>query len=49
MAVARAGIRDQVKLLVDGAPVPQAYATEIGADGYAPEAGSASKLATSFL
>ena len=48
-AVARAGIRDQVKILVGGAPVTQAYAKEIGADGYAPDAGSASKLAKSFL
>jgi 5-methyltetrahydrofolate--homocysteine methyltransferase len=48
-AVAKAGIRDQVKILVGGAPVTQGYATEIGADGYAPDAGSASKLAKSFL
>ena len=48
-AVAKAGIRDQVKILVGGAPVNQAYAAEIGADGYAPDAGSASKLAKSFL
>jgi 5-methyltetrahydrofolate--homocysteine methyltransferase len=48
-AVAKAGIRDQVKILVGGAPVTQAYAREIGADGYAPDAGSASKLAKSFL
>jgi len=48
-AVAKAGIRDQVKILVGGAPVTQAYAKEIGADGYAPDAGSASKLAKSFL
>jgi 5-methyltetrahydrofolate--homocysteine methyltransferase len=48
-AVAKAGIRDQVKILVGGAPVTHAYAKEIGADGYAPDAGSASKLAKSFL
>jgi 5-methyltetrahydrofolate--homocysteine methyltransferase len=48
-AVAKAGIRDQVKILVGGAPVTQAYAREIGADGYAPDAGSASKLAKSLL
>jgi len=48
-AVAKAGIRDQVKILVGGSPVTQAYATEIGADGYAPDAGSASKLAKSLL
>jgi 5-methyltetrahydrofolate--homocysteine methyltransferase len=48
-AVAKAGIRGQVKILVGGAPVTQAYAKEIGADGYAPDAGSASKLAKSLL
>jgi len=48
-AVAKAGIRDKVKILVGGAPVTQAYATEIGADGYAPDAGSAARLAKSLL
>jgi 5-methyltetrahydrofolate--homocysteine methyltransferase len=48
-AVVKAGIRDKVKILVGGAPVTQAYATEIGADGYAPDAGSATKLAKSLL
>jgi 5-methyltetrahydrofolate--homocysteine methyltransferase len=48
-AVAEAGIRDQVKILVGGAPVTRAFADEIGADGYAPDAGSATKLAKSLL
>jgi 5-methyltetrahydrofolate--homocysteine methyltransferase len=39
------GIRDQVKILIGGAPVTQGFADEIGADGYAPDAGSAVKLA----
>jgi 5-methyltetrahydrofolate--homocysteine methyltransferase len=39
------GLRDQVKILVGGAPVTQAFADEIGADGFAPDAGSAAKLA----
>jgi 5-methyltetrahydrofolate--homocysteine methyltransferase len=43
------GIRDRVKILVGGAPVNQAFADEIGADGYAPDAGSASKLAKTLL
>jgi 5-methyltetrahydrofolate--homocysteine methyltransferase len=34
-----------VKILVGGAPVTQSFADEIGADGFAPDAGSASKLA----
>jgi len=44
-AIVEAGIRDQVKIMVGGAPVTQAFADEIGADGYAADAGSASKMA----
>jgi 5-methyltetrahydrofolate--homocysteine methyltransferase len=44
-ALVRSGLRDRVKVIVGGAPVSQKYADEIGADGYAPDAGSASKLA----
>ncbi len=36
-----AGIRDQVKVLVGGAPVTKAWAEEIGADGYASNAAAA--------
>ena len=35
------GIRDKVKIIVGGASVNQEFADSIGADGYAPEAGSA--------
>ena len=35
------GLRDKVKVLIGGAPITQSYADEIGADGYAPDAGSA--------
>jgi len=34
-ALERAGLRQQVKVMVGGAPVSQAFADEIGADGYA--------------
>ena len=37
-ALKAAGVRDQVKVLVGGAPVTEGYAREIGADGYAPDA-----------
>lgn len=47
-AIVVAGIRDQVKILVGGAPVTQAFADEIGADGFAADAGSATKLAKSL-
>ena len=40
---------DQVKIMVGGAPVTQAFADEIGADGYAADAGSAAKLAKSYV
>jgi 5-methyltetrahydrofolate--homocysteine methyltransferase len=39
-----AGLAD-VKVMVGGAPVTQAYADEIGADGFAPDAGTAVDLA----
>ncbi len=47
-AIVEAGLRDQVKILVGGAPVTQAFADEIGADGFAADAGAASKLAKSL-
>ncbi len=34
-ALTRAGARERVRVMVGGAPVTQAFATEIGADGYA--------------
>jgi len=35
------GLREKVKIIVGGAPVDEPFAESIGADGYAPEAGSA--------
>jgi 5-methyltetrahydrofolate--homocysteine methyltransferase len=37
-ALVKAGVREQVKVMVGGAPVSQAFADEIGADGYAKDA-----------
>jgi 5-methyltetrahydrofolate--homocysteine methyltransferase len=34
-ALVKAGLRERVKVIIGGAPVTQAYADEIGADGYA--------------
>lgn len=45
MTIEESGLRDTLKIIVGGAPVNQAFADEIGADGYAPDAGAASKLA----
>ena len=48
-ALVNAGVRDKVKIMVGGAPVTQAFADEIGADGYASDAASAAQVAKSFL
>ena len=44
-----AGLRDQVKIMIGGAPVTQNYSNEIGADGYAPDAASAAELAKDLI
>jgi len=48
-AFKNAGVRDQVKIMVGGAPVTAQYAEEIGADGYSENANSAVGLARSFI
>jgi 5-methyltetrahydrofolate--homocysteine methyltransferase len=48
-ALKAAGLRDKVKVLVGGAPLTKAYADQIGADGYAPDASQAAKLALSLV
>jgi 5-methyltetrahydrofolate--homocysteine methyltransferase len=40
-ALTEAGLRDSVKIMVGGAPVTEAFAQEVGADAYAPDAASA--------
>jgi 5-methyltetrahydrofolate--homocysteine methyltransferase len=47
-AIEDAGIRDNVKIIIGGAPITQAYADEIGADGFAPDASRAANLAKSL-
>ena len=44
-----AGVRDEVKVIIGGAPVTDSYAQEIGADGYAADASRAVKLTKSLL
>jgi len=41
-------LRDQVKVIIGGAPVSEEYAREIGADGYGSDAGSAIRIAKSL-
>jgi 5-methyltetrahydrofolate--homocysteine methyltransferase len=48
-ALKQAGVRDRVKVIVGGAPITDAYAHEIGADGYAADASRAVTLAESLL
>jgi methylmalonyl-CoA mutase cobalamin-binding domain/chain len=48
-ALQEAGLRDQVKVMVGGAPVTEEYADRIGADGYAPNAASAVDKAKELL
>jgi 5-methyltetrahydrofolate--homocysteine methyltransferase len=47
-AIRAAGLTE-TKVLVGGAPVTPEYAKQIGADGYAPDAGSATEVARSLL
>jgi 5-methyltetrahydrofolate--homocysteine methyltransferase len=48
-ALKAAGLRDSVKVIVGGAPVTEAYAKQIGADGYSPDASAAARLAKALL
>jgi 5-methyltetrahydrofolate--homocysteine methyltransferase len=48
-ALEEAGLRDQVKVMIGGAPVTQSFADDIGADGYAANAASAADLAKRFV
>jgi corrinoid protein of di/trimethylamine methyltransferase len=48
-ALEEAGLRDQVKVMVGGAPVTQSWADKIGADGYAEDAISAVALAKKLV
>ncbi len=48
-AIHDAGMRNQVKVIVGGAPVNEAYAQRIGADGFASDASKAVRLAKQLL
>ncbi len=48
-ALQEAGVRDDVKVMIGGAPVTQKYADEIGADIYAPDGPSAARKAKETL
>jgi len=48
-ALKAAGLRDKVKIMVGGAPTTQEWASKIGADGYAPDAPSAVRVARALI
>lgn len=48
-ALQAAGVREQVRVLVGGAPVTENYARQIGADGYATDASRAVTIAKSLV
>jgi 5-methyltetrahydrofolate--homocysteine methyltransferase len=48
-ALEEAGLRESVKIMVGGAPVTKAFAEEIGADAYAPDAASAVDVARELV
>jgi 5-methyltetrahydrofolate--homocysteine methyltransferase len=48
-ALTEAGVREKVKVIIGGAPITQDFADKVGADGFAPDAGSASRMAKAML
>jgi 5-methyltetrahydrofolate--homocysteine methyltransferase len=48
-AIKTAGLRDKVKVMIGGAPVTQEYANKIGADAFAPDASSATRVAHQLM
>ena len=47
-AVNKSGLRDQIKIIIGGAPVDRQFADDVGADGYTPDTSSATHLARSL-
>jgi 5-methyltetrahydrofolate--homocysteine methyltransferase len=48
-ALKDAGMRDKIKVMIGGAPITQKYATDIGADGFAPDASRAAAEAKKLM
>jgi len=48
-ALEAAGIRDKVKVIVGGAPITEAFAKDIGADGYSEDASGAADIAKALI
>jgi methanogenic corrinoid protein MtbC1 len=48
-AIRAAGLRDDVRIIIGGAPIDDAFAAQVGADGYAPDASSAVRVTKALL
>jgi 5-methyltetrahydrofolate--homocysteine methyltransferase len=48
-SLTEAGVREQVKIIIGGAPLTQDFADEVGADGFAPDAGSVARVAKTMV
>ncbi len=48
-ALKEAGVRQQVKVIIGGAPITQDFADKVGADGFAADAGSAARVSKALL
>jgi 5-methyltetrahydrofolate--homocysteine methyltransferase len=48
-ALKEAGLREGVRVMIGGAPITQDFADKIGADGFAPDASSASRKAKTLV
>ena len=48
-ALEEAGVRDQVKVMIGGAPITQDFADKVGADGFASDAGAAARKAKELI
>lgn len=47
--IARAGIRDKVKIMIGGAPVTDSFCKQVGADAYTPDAATAAEEAVRII
>jgi len=48
-AIRAAGLRDGLRIIIGGAPIDAAFAAEVGADGYSPDASSAVRVTKALL
>jgi len=48
-ALKTAGIRDNIKVMIGGAPITQAFSDQVGADAYTADAATAAEVARAFV